>query len=139
MGQYRAWIKLSEELPLWPCLVILNHPLHALTVAEINLIRDSETVYAFLSGPPPKEFYDKVTGLNQVLDNLHEGSCTQGCYRKSSTIKPFLQNFEINYRAVMDGGKWGHMSAHFAECVKACIEDHDAGLLLNLNLNHPTS
>ena len=127
----KAWVKLSINLPHWPCHILLHHPAEQTKTNSIV----QEDVCVWLSGPTGKEFYGDGKRVRYLIDTFHEG---QWC--KASTVKPFFENFSTYYRAVMDReSKWAHMQDHFMKCVKTLVEDHSIGSLAFILLLSPFS
>ena len=67
-------------------MVVLNHPSPS-NETKIRQLEEGTDAYVFLSGPTPKQFYGaEVKGINEILENLHEGR-DHGAWRKTSTLR----------------------------------------------------
>ena len=141
----KAWVKLSKDVPWWPCCIYFRHPpnvpnSHLSYSAAV--LRQEKNVLLFLSGPTAKEFWHGTCCPPSPIDKYHDGGLGQWC--PSSTVKPFCENFERNYLAVMDSDKWGdgNMQEHFMDCVRLLVADESIGLLAIIHfslLNPPSS
>ena len=128
----KAWVKLSDDFPWWPCRLILQHPTTAENPHlsyEAAFLRKKTTVFVTTSAQ--KIFNDRKG--NYLIDKVdYDDGELLVIRKKTSEVKPFFENFKTNYRAVMDDDmrdKWGgDMKEHFSDCLMTLVNDNSIGL-----------